>query len=243
MTHAAIVTGVSRGLGTALAAALLERGFTVLGVGRASNPALTGTSYAFSRFDLADAARVDEALTPALRTLRESKPASVCLLNNAATAGPVGTLGRLAADAVVASITINLASVVTLTNLFCRIFTDPEMPRRVINVSSGAAQTALEGESVYCVAKAGMEMLTRTLAAEQRAESFRAITVRPGVIDTDMQVFARSQSPDVLPSVELFKGFFRDGRLVAPAVVAAKIVARLVVGEVEHGRTYSYQEL
>src|SRR5258706_3348117 len=243
MTHAAIVTGVSRGLGTALAAALLERGFTVLGIGRASNPALTGASYAFARFDLADAARVDEALTPALRTLRESKPASVCLVNNAATAGPVGTLGRLSADAVAGSIAVNLVAVVTLTNLLCRIFTDPEMPRRVINVSSGAAQTALEGESVYCVAKAGMEMLTRALAAEQHAAGFRAISVRPGVIDTDMQVFARSQSPDVLPSVELFKGFHRDGRLVAPAVVASKIVARLVVDDVEHGRTYSYQEL
>jgi NAD(P)-dependent dehydrogenase (short-subunit alcohol dehydrogenase family) len=243
MTHAAIVTGVSRGLGAALAATLLERGFTVLGIGRASNPALTGASYAFVRFDLADAARVDEALAPALRGLQESKPASVCLLNNAATAGPVGTLGRLAADAIAASITVNLAAVVTLTNLFCRIFADPGMPRRVINVSSGAAQTALAGESVYCVAKAGMEMLTRALAVEQQAASFRAITVRPGVIDTDMQVFARSQSPEVLPSVGLFRGFHRDGRLVAPAVVAAKIVARLVVGEVEHGRTYSYQEL
>jgi benzil reductase ((S)-benzoin forming) len=133
--------------------------------------------------------------------------------------------------------------VVTLTNLFCRIFADPGTARRVINVSSGAAQNALPGESVYCVAKAGMEMLTRALAAEQQAATFRAITIRPGVIDTDMQVFARSQSPDVLPSVELFRGFHRDGRLVPPAVVAAKIVAKLVVGDVEHGRTYSYQEL
>jgi hypothetical protein len=58
-----------------------------------------------------------------------------------------------------------------------------------------------------------------------------------------MQVFARSQSPDVLPSVELFRGFHRDGRLVPPAIVAAKIVDKLVVGDVEHGRTYSYQEL
>jgi benzil reductase ((S)-benzoin forming) len=243
VTHAAIVTGVSRGLGAALAGELLERGFTVLGIGRASNPALTGASYAFARFDLADAARVDAALAPALHGLQESKPASVCLLNNAATVGPAGTLGRLAAEAVVASVTINLAAVVTLTNLFCRIFSDPALPRRVINVSSGAAQSALPGESVYCVAKAGMEMLTRVLAAEQEVATFRAITVRPGVIDTDMQVFARSQSPEVLPSVELFKGFHRDGRLVAPAVVAAKIVARLVAGEVEHGRTYSYQEL
>src|SRR5205809_2797903 len=241
--HSAIVTGVSRGLGAALAAALLERDFVVLGVGRGSHPRLTSERYRFVRFDLADAARVDEILAPELSALASAKPASVCLLNNAATAGPVGTLGRLAAGEIASSLAVNLAAVVTLTNLFCRVFADPEMPRRVINVSSGAAQTALPGESVYCVAKAGMEMLTRALAAEQQAASFRAITVRPGVIDTDMQVFARSQSPDVLPSVELFKGFHRDGRLVAPSVVASKIIARLVVGDVEHGRTYSYQEL
>ena len=241
--HAAIVTGVSRGLGAALASELLERGFEVLGIGRASNPALNGEHYVFVRFDLADSARVDEALTPALSSLAERKPASVCLLNNAASIGAVGMLGRLAASEITSSLVVNLAAVLTLTNLFCRIFADPGMARRVINVSSGAAQNALPGESVYCVAKAGMEMLTRALAAEQQAAKFRAITVRPGVIDTDMQVFARSQSPDVLPSVELFRGFHRDGRLVPPAVVAAKIVDRLVVGEVEHGRTYSYQEL
>jgi benzil reductase ((S)-benzoin forming) len=78
---------------------------------------------------------------------------------------------------------------------------------------------------------------------EQQAPSFRAITVRPGVIDTEMQAFARAQSRDVLPSVDLFLGFHRDGRLVAPEVVAAKIVGRLVESDVEHGRTYSYQEL
>jgi NAD(P)-dependent dehydrogenase (short-subunit alcohol dehydrogenase family) len=241
--HTAIVTGVSRGLGAALAAALLERDFAVLGVGRASHPRLTGERYRFARFDLADAARVDATLGPEFSVLANAKPTSVCLLNNAATAGPVGTLGRLAADEVASSLAVNLAAVVTLTNLFCRVFADPGLPRRVINVSSGAAQTALAGESVYCVAKAGMEMLTRALAVEQQAPGFRAISVRPGVIDTDMQAFARSQSKDVLPSVELFQGFHRDGRLVPPDVVAAKIVARLVEGDVENGQTYSYQEL
>jgi NAD(P)-dependent dehydrogenase (short-subunit alcohol dehydrogenase family) len=241
--HAAIVTGVSRGLGAALASELLERDFEVLGIGRASNPALEGEHYAFVRFDLADSARADEALTPALSRLAERKPATVCLLNNAASIGAVGMLGRLAASEITSSLVVNLAAVVTVTNIFCRIFADPGMARRVINVSSGAAQSALPGESVYCVAKAGMEMLTRALAAEQQAATFRAITIRPGVIDTDMQVFARSQSADVLPSVELFRGFHRDGRLVPPALVAAKIVDKLVVGDVEHGRTYSYQEL
>ena len=46
---AAIVTGVSRGLGAALATELLERGFMVVGIGRTGNPALTGQDYEFVR--------------------------------------------------------------------------------------------------------------------------------------------------------------------------------------------------
>jgi benzil reductase ((S)-benzoin forming) len=241
--HAAIVTGVSRGLGAALAGELLERGFTVLGIGRSSNPALIGDRYRFVQFDLADAAGIDTALAPAFEDLKDRRPASVSLLNNAATVDGVGMLGRLAAGEITSALAVNLAAAVALANLFCRVFTDAEIARRVVNVSSGAAETALPGEAVYCVAKAGMEMLTRALAAEQQTSRFRAITVRPGVMDTDMQVFARSQPPEILPSVELFKGFHREGRLVAPKDVASKIVNRLVVGEVEHGCTYSYQEL
>jgi len=241
--HAAIVTGVSRGLGAALCSELLERGYTVLGIGRASNPELIGNRYRFLELDLADAVHVATTVAPAFEALKERRPASVCLLNNAATVSPVGTLGQLAADEIMSALSVNLAAVVTLANVFCRVFTDEAMARRVINVSSGAAEHALQGEAVYCVAKAGVEMLTRTLAAEQQAPTFHAITVRPGVIDTDMQLFARSQTPDVLPSVELFKGFHSQGRLVAPSVVASKIVSRLVVGDVENGRTYTYQEL
>jgi benzil reductase ((S)-benzoin forming) len=91
--------------------------------------------------------------------------------------------------------------------------------------------------------KAGIEMLTLTLAADQQAPNFRAITLRPGVMDTDMQLHARSQPPNILPSVGLFQDFHRGGRLVAPAVVASKIASRLVLSDVEHGRTYNYQDL
>lgn len=241
--HAAIVTGVSRGLGASLAKALLGHGFTVLGIGRAPGPAPEGERFRFVRFDLADAARLDEALAPELSALAATQPASVCLLNNAATGAPVGTLGALAAPDVVASLTVNLAAVVALANLFCRIFSDKTQPRRVINVSSGAAERALAGEGLYCVAKAGLEMLTRTLAVEQTAPGFRAVTVRPGIIDTDMQQFARSRPRELLPCVDMFRQFHSEGRLVAPDIVAAKIVDKLVLGDIEHGRTYSYQEL
>lgn len=143
MTHAVgvgeqagVVTGVSRGLGAALASELLERAFTVVGIGRASNPALTGERYVFVQFDLADTARIDAVLGPALQGLKERRPASVCLVNNAATVDAVGPLGRLAAGEIAAALAVNLAAAVALANLFCRVFADAEMPRRVINVSS-----------------------------------------------------------------------------------------------------------
>ena len=127
---AAIVTGVSRGLGAVLATELLERGFMVVGIGRTGNPALTGQNYEFVCFDLADAAGIDTALAPALEGLRQCRPASVCLLNNAAAISAVGTLGRLAASEITSALTVNLVAAVALANLFCRIFADAHMTRR-----------------------------------------------------------------------------------------------------------------
>ncbi|MDP9222417.1 MAG: SDR family NAD(P)-dependent oxidoreductase, partial [Actinomycetota bacterium] len=135
--HAAIVTGVSRGLGAALARELVGRGFIVLGIGRASNPGLTGDRYRFAHLDLADAAAIDIVLTAAFEELQVRQPASVCLLNNAATVDSIGTLGRLAAGEITAALATNLTAAVALANLFCRVFTDSELARRVINVSSG----------------------------------------------------------------------------------------------------------
>ena len=241
--RAVIVTGASRGLGESLAAALLERNFRVLGIGRASSARLSGEAYRFTQLDLAQCERIAEVLRPAFRALADARPASVCLINNAAAAAPIGVLGRLDDSAIAASLAINLAAPVALANLFCQVFGDDAMSPRIINVSSGAAQMPLPGGGLYSIAKAGLEMLTKQLAAEQHASSFRAITVRPGVIDTPMQAFMRSQPRTVLPSVGLFEGFHKSGQLVAPDVVARKIVERLVLGEVEQGRTYSYQEL
>ncbi len=239
----AIVSGVSRGLGEALALALLSGGFAVTGIGRASSKTLVGANYRFVACDLSSVAGIDAALTPAFRAVADARPDFVCLINNAATPGPVGTIGSLESGALAAAMAANLIAPVALANLFCRVFAGDALVRRVINVSSGAADSPLPGGGPYSIAKAGMEMLTRQLVVEHDAATFRAITIRPGVIDTAMQSFMRTQTPETLPSVELFKGFHRDARLVAPDVVAGKIVDKLVQGEVEQGRTYSYREL
>jgi len=85
-------------------------------------------------------------------------------------------------------------------------------------------------------------MLTTALATDHRDTGFRAISVRPGIIDTDMQAFMRTQSAETLPAVPMFQAFHSSGQLVPPDVTAGVIVDRLVLAPVEHGRTYSYQE-
>jgi benzil reductase ((S)-benzoin forming) len=240
---AAIITGVSRGLGEALTRTLLAGGFAVTGVGRTSGAALTAPNYRFVVCDLADTTNIEAALTPAFRAIADARSEFLCLINNAATAGPVGTIGSLDGEALAASMAANLIAPIAVANLFCRTFVDPAQVRRIINVSSGAADSPLPGGGPYSIAKAGLEMLTRQLAAEHDAAKFRAITVRPGVIDTDMQTFMRSQTKETLPSIDLFMGFHREHRLVAPETVAGKIVDKLVLGDVEQGRTYNYREL
>jgi len=240
---AAIVTGVSRGLGEAIAAALIARGFHVLGVGRGSAARLSGTSYEFVACDLGAPTQACETLASAFAALAARQPECVCLVNNAATAEPVGLFGTLRPAAIDRSLAVNLAAPTMLADLFCRVFASETMERRIINVSSGAASSTLPGAALYCVAKAGIEMLTRCLAAEQHGDRFRAVTVRPGVIDTEMQVFMRGQPRDRLPGVAMFEGFHSSGQLVPPDTAADVLVRKLIEGPVENGKTYTYQEL
>ena len=57
----------------------------------------------------------------------------------------------------------------------------------VINISSGAATSALEGWSHYCSTKAAVLSLTRCADRETRAAGIRVIGLSPGTVATDMQ--------------------------------------------------------
>ena len=239
--RAAIVTGVSYGLGEAIAAQLLAKGYRVLGVSRGASKRLKGEQYRYVSCDLGDAERIEAKLAEPMRELAAAKPSAVVLINNAATAEPTGVLGRLDSHQIASSIALNLTAPLILSNLFARIFGGGKLERRILNVSSGAAQSTLAGSSVYGVSKAGLEMLSRSQAAE--GEAISVISIRPGIIDTPMQLAARSHTPEEFPSVGMFKEFHASGQLVPPDTVAAKIIAKLVEGPIKSGEMYRYQEL
>jgi benzil reductase ((S)-benzoin forming) len=243
MTHGAIVTGVSRGLGEALAATLLSQGFHVIGVGRSSSDLLAGSAYRFVGCDLAHTDAIAAAVEPALRDLATLKLESVTLINNAAVAFPVGVIGKVDIAEVQRALATNIAAPVVMCDVFMRVFADDAVRRRIINISSGAAQSAIAGIAVYCMSKAAIEMLTRTLAAEHSSPALRCISLRPGIFETDMQRQMRSQDPAEFPSSAMFRAFKQNDLLASPAHVAARIVERLVRSDVEHGRTYTHEDL
>jgi benzil reductase ((S)-benzoin forming) len=239
----AVVTGVSKGLGEAIAANLLARGFDVVGIGRSAAPRLTSESFRLVVADLADVDALPAQVDGVFDQLATRGLDSMAVINNAAIADPAGTFGQLEADGLAASLAVNLAAPMIIANAFVRAFRPVAGDRRLINVSSGAAVHPIPGAGVYNVAKAGLEMLTSVIAAEQAGSGLRAITIRPGIIDTPMQAFMRSQPVERVPAVGMFKAFHEHRQLVPPDLTASKIVERLVFGPIENGRIYSYAEL
>ena len=130
-----------------------------------------------------------------------------------------------------------------MADLFCRAFPGATPKRRIINISSGAAQNAIPGSAPYSMSKAAIEMLTRAVLADHAERSLECISLRPGIFETGMQQFMRSRDPDQFPSVALFRGFKEQGKLKDPADVARNIVAKLVLGPVENGRVYVHTDL
>jgi len=55
---------------------------------------------------------------------------------------------------------------------------------KIVNISSNAARKASRGMGIYCVAKAGLEMLTKVMAVELASNHINVNAVAPGMVRT-----------------------------------------------------------
>ncbi len=87
-------------------------------------------------------------------------------------------------------ISINLKGPYFLTQLASKLMMEsaplPEMPRAVVNVTSISAYTASTNRGDYCIAKAGLAMMTKLYAARLAEFGISVFEIQPGVIETDM---------------------------------------------------------
>lgn len=238
----AIITGVSQGLGEALAESLLQRDFFVLGVGRRDNPKLQNPNYEFLLADLKDPMQLQDKAVSVFSKLAEKNGESVFLINNAAMMDPCGLVGQMDLQKVKDTFDVNLLSPIALCDAFCKVFHNQKFLRRIINVSSGHAKAPFAGNGPYCQSKVALEFLTGNLVLEQTGElPIEAITVRPGIIDTNMQVKARSSDEGLVPGVQMYKDFYEQGRLWSAEKTAKHFIENYIFGDVKTGETYAIQ--
>ncbi|WP_029010694.1 SDR family NAD(P)-dependent oxidoreductase [Azospirillum halopraeferens] len=190
----AIVTGASRGIGLAAAAALAGAGASVAGLARGAAEAdalrrclaAAGRPHRLIACDVSDRAAVEAAV----RDVTDTFGGIDILVNNAGVIDPIGRLGDTDPEAWARNVDVNLTGPYRMV----RAALPALLERRgtVIAISSGAAHRAIEGWSAYCSAKAGLAMLTQALALEYGGEGLRVFGFQPGVVDTQMQVAIRA---------------------------------------------------
>ena len=230
-----ILTRASRGMGLAMAQALLQPGHALLCLARRPADALDAAARAAGvpltqwPVDLGDAAPVAARLGAWLAGLDPARFASATLINNAGTIPPIVPLRDAAAVDTAQALRVGLEAPMLLSTAFLHATRGWRGARRVLNISSGLGRRAMASQAGYCAAKAGMDHFTRCLALDEAGQpgGARVCSLAPGVIDTDMQVQLRGADPAHFPDIGNFQQLQQGGQLASPEDAARKVLAYL----------------
>jgi NAD(P)-dependent dehydrogenase (short-subunit alcohol dehydrogenase family) len=180
-----LITGVSRGLGRAMAEEFIRLGHLVLGCGRSEKEIaqLRKQFPAPNNFAVVDV--TDDAQVAAwAKTLLSAHNAPDLLLNNAALINRNAPLWRVSAQEFSDVLDVNLKGVANVIRHFV-----PAMIARqsgiIVNFSSGWGRSTAAEVAPYCATKWGVEGLTQSLAQEL-PRGLAAVPLNPGIINTDM---------------------------------------------------------
>jgi 3-oxoacyl-[acyl-carrier protein] reductase len=226
--HVALVTGGSRGIGTAIVHALAEAGAAVAinfreqadaAQALAATICTAGGQAVAVQADVADSAAVTAMFA---RTASELGAVDI-LVNNAGIA-LTRSVDRLTEEDFDKTIAVNLKGV-----FLCMQAALPVMRAkkwgRIVNISSGAARGAGAIGPHYNASKAGVEGLTRGYAARLVKEGVTVNAVAPSLIETDMM----KRTKDIVARIPL-------GRL-GTADEVAQAVMLLIANEYMTGQT------
>ncbi|MBL1098953.1 3-oxoacyl-ACP reductase family protein [Streptomyces coffeae] len=215
---AALVTGGSRGIGTAVALRLAQDGADV---------ALTYHSQAERAADVVDqikalgrrawAVQADSADAQAVRDAVTGAAAEfgrLDILVNNAGAGALGPVGELSLEDVDRVLAINVRAPFLMTQAALERLSDGG---RIINIGSCMAErAAFPGGSLYATSKTALTGLTKALARELGTRGITVNLVHPGPIDTDM-------NPADGESAPMQSGLTALGRYGQPSEIAATV--------------------
>ena len=222
----AIVTGASRGIGRAVAAALAAAGYgMVLGYrdrDRQANDLVekiraAGGQCIAVQADVGRPAGAESLVRAAIAAFGQVD----VLVNNAGVHLPGVPLAAVRWEDWERILQVNLSGPLRLIQAII-----PHMRERqrghIVNISSNVTQRLPAGNGPYTVYKAGLETLTKILAKEEGPNGIRVIAIAPGPIRTDMleeslEVMGPQRAEAFIRSVPL-------GRAGQPEEIASVVV-------------------
>jgi NAD(P)-dependent dehydrogenase (short-subunit alcohol dehydrogenase family) len=235
MQNLTILTGASRGMGLAMAHELAQPGARLLCISRKRNPELqaqadaAGAALEQWSADLADAAAVAAQLAEWLQACDPQRLVSATLINNAGAISPLLAVRDSDPSALAQALRVGVEAPLQLCAAFLGATRNWNVPRKVLNISSGLGRRAMASSAAYCAAKAGMDHFSRCIALEEAAlpNGAKVCSLAPGVIATDMQLQLRSADPAHFPNLPTFLGLHAGGQLSSPQDAARRVLAYL----------------
>jgi NAD(P)-dependent dehydrogenase (short-subunit alcohol dehydrogenase family) len=199
-----IVTGASRGIGSAIASLASQRGFSVavnFATGEAEaqgvvQKIVSGGGHACAI--QADMAREEDILRLFQTAERELGPIKA-LVNNAAITGGFARVDSVTATTLAQVMAVNVTGPILCAREAVRRMSTKHggTGAAIVNISSRAAHTGSAGEWVhYAAAKGAIDSFTIGLAREVATEGIRVNAVAPGLIETGLH--AANGAPDRL---------------------------------------------
>lgn len=228
----AIVTGSTRGIGLAIAQALVARGAQVMVSSEDeadTRAAATSLGQPGIACDVADDAALQRLVDGTLDRLGGID----LLVCNAGITGRHGPFSAIDMDDYARVMAVNLRSQVVLSNL-CLPHIATGQNGSVILVSSISALRGNAAISAYALAKAGVAQLARNLAVEWGPRGVRANAIAPGFIATDLAI-PLLQDPGFMERRMQMTPLRRPGRpeeVAGAAVFLASAAGGFVNGQV-----------
>ena len=211
----ALVTGASRGIGRAVAAAYAREGARVFLCARRQQnldraihdiAAAAGGEIAGCPGDVGsaeDVQRIVRAATDRFGTID-------VLVNNASILGPRVAIVDYPVAGWQEVIRVNLTGIFLLMREVLPIMLK-KRSGSIINVTSGVGRNGKARWGAYAVSKAGIECLTQILADELKGSGVRVNAVNPAATRTEMRALAYPQEdPQKLPTAEEVVPIFVD---------------------------------
>jgi NAD(P)-dependent dehydrogenase (short-subunit alcohol dehydrogenase family) len=192
MAGSILITGASRGIGFALSCAFAQNGWQVFaGARNPETPFLENAAREFPNLHPIALDVLDEiSVLEAVEAVSKQTAALDVLVNNAAIFPGEGNerLEELDLDWFAKAVETNVAGVARVTRAFLPLLRRSPSAR-IVNISSGAGSISTKDDYdyyPYSVSKAGLNMLTRAMAAEFRPENIVVTAISPGWVKTEM---------------------------------------------------------